>query len=96
MGGISPAWQCIQSPEKLVLHPFALKHPEPRKLVFILFALEAFFPPPQHLASQFFHALLFPDSEPFFKALRLKSAEASVSQCSAILLPWQKELTKSH
>ena len=65
---------------------------------FILFALEAFFfhHPSILPASSSMLSFSSPDSEPFFKALRLKSAEASVSQCSAILLPWQKELTKTH
>lgn len=63
---------------------------------FILFALEAFFPHHRSILPASSSMLFFscPDSEPFSKGLRLKSAEASVSKCSALLLSQPRELAK--
>ena len=62
----------------------------------ILSALEAFFfhHPSILPASSSASSSSSPNSEPFSKALRLKSAEGSVSKCSARLLSWQRELAK--
>lgn len=77
-----PDSECIQSPQELVLNPFCLGS-------IFLFHHPSILPASSSVLSS-----SSPNWEPFSKALRLKSAEGSVSKCSALLLSWQKELAK--